>query len=157
CRRPEVACFCDELISFDTNARFIILMHPKEAKKERLGTGRLSHLLLKNSEIIVGENFDHNKGVQEILCDQKNECLVRYHGPLAHNISESSLQIKKRLVIFVIDGTWPCAKSMMRDSKTLHYVPKLSFTPEKESLFQIKQQPAKECLSTIESFYYLLD
>lgn len=156
CRRPEVACFCKDLKSIDTHTRFVILMHPKEAKKEKVGTGRLSHVLLKNSEIIVGENFDDNEKVQSLINDSENACMILYPGNDSHNITNEKLTITKKLIIFIIDGTWPCAKSMMRDSKTLHLIPKISFDNSCESLFKIKQQPAKYCLSTIESLFYLI-
>ena len=44
----------------------------------------------------------------------------------------------------------------MKLSRNLHAIPKLSFTPEQCSQFHIKKQPAKECLSTIESVDLLL-
>ncbi len=36
-------------------------MHPMEYKKEKVGTGRFSHLILKNSEIVVDVGFDENE------------------------------------------------------------------------------------------------
>ena len=158
CLRPEEICLCNTFKAFDTKTRFIILMHPKEAKHERVGTGRISHLLLKNSEIIVGDLFDQDQKVQTILNNPENHCMILYPGIDSHNISDKRLTFSthKKLVLFIIDGTWPCAKSMMRDSKTLHTIPKLSFTPPSQSAFSIKQQPGEFCLSTIESLYQTL-
>jgi len=44
-----------------------------EFKKEKVGTGRFSHLILKNSEIIVDIGFDENKRFQEVLNDPEYE------------------------------------------------------------------------------------
>ncbi|MBP9674388.1 MAG: DTW domain-containing protein [Bacteriovoracaceae bacterium] len=161
CFRPEKSCFCKTLKPFATETYFCILMHPKEAKKEPLGTGHLSHVCLKNSRIIVDETFDQNLEVQKILNSPDYFCMLLYPGDHAHNITDhnftSPLPSHKKRLIFVIDGTWSCAKSMMRESKTLHNLPRISFNTSQTSQFKIKQQPAAFCLSTIESFYYLLD
>ena len=45
-------------------------MHPKEYKKEKKGTGTMTHLQLENSEIIVGVDFANNKRINEILTDE---------------------------------------------------------------------------------------
>lgn len=139
-------------------------MHPKEARKERVGTGRLSHLSLLNSQIIVGENFDTNIEVQNLLKDNNYFPVILYPGKnaicLDHSVPEflnSEIIAAKKLLIFVIDGTWACAKSMMRDSSCFHNLPRLSFTIDKASIFTIKQQPSNYCLSTIESLYKVLD
>ncbi|MDA9189784.1 DTW domain-containing protein, partial [bacterium] len=157
CFRPKKACFCHEVKSFETNTRFVILMHPKEARKEPLGTGRLAQLSLLNSEIIVGENFKDCIKVNSYLNDGKYKCMLLYPGESSHNISKSKLEFRGELVVFIIDGTWPCARSMLRDSPNLHDLDKISFDNTKLSSFIIKQQPADYCLSTIESLHILID
>ena len=49
---------CGSITPMETRTRFVFLMHPKEFKQEKAGTGRLTHLCLKNSEILVGVGFD---------------------------------------------------------------------------------------------------
>lgn len=167
CLRPLSSCFCSAITQIETNCRIIILMHPKEARKQRIGTGRLAHLALKNSEIIIGESFDNNIRVQELLSFQSSENIfpmILYPGETSHNISHAPITVQPndksasvlQYIFFVIDGTWPCAKSMMRDSKILHSIPRISFELIESSRFTIKHQPASYCLSTIESIYYLL-
>jgi len=134
-------------------------MHPKEAKKEKSGTGRLSHLCLKNSQIIVGESFDKSPQVKALLEDSNYFHMILYPGNDAFDISNTckNLSNSKPLLLFVIDGTWACAKSMMRRSPILHGLPRLSFTPKGTSKFLIKQQPSTMCFSTIESLYFILE
>lgn len=158
CLRPVKACFCSYTKPFETKTRFVLLMHPKEAKKERHGTGRMSSIILKNSEIIIGINFDQDRKVQAYLSDSTKECYLLYPGDHSHNISQAPLEkTDKERVIFIIDGTWPCAKNMMKRSTCLHQLPRISFDSSLESKFKIKQQPAKYCLSTIESLYVLVN
>ncbi len=160
CLRSQNACLCSHLTPFKTTFEIVILMHPKEAKKQTVGTGRYTHLSLINSRIIIGENFDENKEVRKILEDQKYYPFLLYPGEDALNISKEKMDSKlfegKIPLVFIIDGTWPCAKSMMRDSTCLHGVPRISFDNSIESRFVIKHQPAKYCLSTIESVYIVL-
>lgn len=160
CFRPPSTCFCHILKPFSTNFEFCILMHPKEAKITHMGTGRMTNVALRNCRIIVGENFDDNHQVQKIIHSEKYFPMMLYPGNNAINVSSDKLSTDlfqgKKPLVFILDGTWPCAKSMMRDSKTLHSLLRISFDSRLESKFAIRQQPAKYCLSTIESVYQVL-
>ncbi len=156
CYRPRKNCLCGYIQPFETLFRFVILMHPKEARKQPLGTGRITHKSLVNSEIIIDKNFDHNKRVQSYLKSSEWDCYLLYPGRQAVNLSEKKVMIKGKPLLFILDGTWPCAKSMLRDSPSLHSLPRLSFTNQKKSRFYIKHQPAEYCLSTVESVYEVL-
>ena len=46
-------------------------MHPKEAYKQKTGTGRLAHLTLEDSEIIVGVDFTDNPRLNTLITDEK--------------------------------------------------------------------------------------
>lgn len=161
CMRPKTSCLCQYVNPVETKTHFIFLMHPMEYKKEKNGTGRLTHLQLKNSRIIMGVDFTNNKEVNDILNNPDNECFILYPGAESFNLSEvsfSDIQKKKaRKCIFIIDGTWPCAKKMLKLSRNLHSLPKISFDNKEKSQFLIKQQPAPLCLSTIESTLKLLN
>ena len=58
--------------------------------------------------------------------------------------------------IFILDGTWPCARKMLKLSKNLQKLNRVSFDNEIKSKFIIKQQPESLCLSTIESVHTVL-
>jgi len=129
-----------------------------EHKKEKVGTGRFTHLILKNSRIFVGINFDQDKDFQSALCDPDYETFLLYPGDDALEIENGFAERRpsRPLQIIVIDGTWPCAKKMMKLTTTLHETPRLSFTPGKTSEFKIKHQPMEGCLSTVESIYQVI-
>lgn len=158
CRRRIRTCVCAHLKPFETQTRYIILMHPMEHKKEKVGTGRFTHLILKNSRIFVGIDFDQDKSFQAILNDPDYETFLLYPGDDALEIEKGFSNGKplKPLQIIVIDGTWPCAKKMMKLSPSLHSIPRISFTPGKTSEFRIKHQPMDGCLSTVESIYQVI-
>ncbi|WP_262493283.1 tRNA-uridine aminocarboxypropyltransferase [Maribacter sp. Hel_I_7] len=161
CMRPSSTCICKHISPFKTKARFIILMHPKEYKKEKNGTGHMTKLQLKNSEIIVGVDFTNNNRVNEILTKEKNSFLL-YPGKDNFNLSiRESSEINSFMGtnphIFILDGTWPCARKMLKLSKNLQNLKRVSFDNKIKSKFIIKQQPNSLCLSTIESVYTVLN
>lgn len=132
-------------------------MHPMEYKKEKVGTGRFSHLILKNSRIIVDVGFDYNSEFQEVLKDEEYESYVLYPGEKSINLSDEGVVLSpKKKQIFVIDGTWACAKKMMKLTTTLHHLPRVSFRTDRVSEFAVKHQPIPGCLSTSESLHQLL-
>lgn len=160
--RPEESCICKHLCPFQTRTRFIILMHPKEYKKERNGTGRMTQLQLENSEIIVGVDFTHNKRVNELLGNENSNSFLLYPGEETFNLSvekgpEMVSFMGENPVLFILDGTWPCARKMIKLSKNLQALKRVSFDNTIESKFLFKQQPAALCLSTIESVYTVLN
>jgi len=160
--RPSSTCICKHLNPFPTKTRFIILMHPKEYKKEKNGTGHMTKLQLENSEIIVGIDFSNNARVNEILNQEKSSSFLLYPGKDSFNLSiRKSPEINSFLGdtphIFLLDGTWPCARKMLKLSKNLQKLKRVSFDNKIKSKFIIKQQPESLCLSTIESVYTVIN
>jgi DTW domain-containing protein len=133
-------------------------MHPMEFKKEKVGTGRFSHLIFKNSEVIVDVCFDNNPRFKEILNDSDYETYVLYPGFKTIDLGTNELKdtLRKKAQFIVIDGTWPCAKKMMKLTSSLHHIPRVSFTTQRVSEFSVKHQPLPGCLSTVESLHQVL-
>ncbi len=137
-------------------------MHPKEYKKEKNGTGYMTNLQLENSEIIVGVDFSDNDRVNEILTNEEIGSFLLYPGRESFNLSqrkgsEMNSFMGKNPHLFILDGTWPCARKMLKLSTNLQKLNRVSFDNSIESKFIIKQQPEALCLSTIESVYTVLN
>lgn len=161
CFRPQSACFCGDIQAIRTHTRFVILMHPKEARKVKLGTGRLTHLCLKNSEILQGIDFTEDQRVNRLIKHPSYCPVILYPGENSIDISEfrfpDGISDSRKLLVFVIDASWPLAKKILKESDNLHALPKIHFRPQGPSRYVIKKQPHKYCLSTIESVYVLLE
>jgi DTW domain-containing protein YfiP len=160
--RPSSTCICKHICPVQTKTRFIILMHPKEYKKEKNGTGFMTNLQLENSEIIVGVDFTNNNRVNEILTKEKSCSFLLYPGKDNFNLSiKNSSEINSFMGnnphIFILDGTWPCARKILKLSMNLQKLKRVSFDNKIKSKFIIKQQPESLCLSTIESVYTVLN
>lgn len=126
-------------------------MHPKEYRKTKNGTGHFTNKSLINSELLIGIDFNENDTINNIINNTNNECFLLYPDKTATNLSTTPIKTKKNIVIFIIDSTWPCSKKILRVSKNLQKLNKISFSSTIYSKFLIKTQPDKFCLSTIES------
>jgi len=158
CYRPLTSCMCSYVKPIETQTKFVILMHPKEFKKTKNGTGHLTHLSLVNSELYVDIDFSGHKAINSLIDNNNNLCYVLYPGKNSININTQKIDRSgKQIVIFIIDSTWPCSVKILRLSRNLQNLPRLSFTHTKISQFQIKEQPKEFCLSTIESTQTILE
>ncbi len=160
--RPVSTCVCKHIKPLQTNTRFVILMHPKEYKKQKNGTGHMTNLQLENAEIIVGVDFNKHQRVNEILADQNNASFLLYPGKKSFNLSTSNDKEMNDFMgqcpyLFILDGTWPCARKMLKLSTNLQQLKRVSFDNTIKSKFIIKQQPESLCLSTIESVCTVLN
>lgn len=174
CLKPKVTCYCEAIQPFATDAHFVILQHPLERKRS-VGTARLTHLCLKRSTLIPGAGFADDPQVQALLADPSRHCVVLYPGAdaldIGHPDARAELAMRlagseespgrstadqKELVIFVIDGTWSCAATLMRRSPNLMALPKISFAPGPVSEYGFRKQPAPECLSTLEAVHRVI-
>ena len=138
-------------------------MHPIE-RRRRIATGRMSHLSLMDSELIVGESFENDRRLNEILKNPEFNCVVLYPGVRSLNLTLSTTETKqslfvngKKTVVIVIDGTWATAKKMMNRSPNIKFLQKICFTPPGPSRFRVRKQPRAECFSTIEAIHHTIE
>lgn len=143
----------------DANVKFVFLMHPKEAKHQKTGTGRLAHATLPDSEIIVGIDFTKDPRVCELLADPQYFPVFMYPGKDAWNCKKEGFKEavgNKKLLVFIIDSTWFCSKKMLRYSTNITSLPKVSFCGSYKSIYTFKKEPYEYCVSTIETCYYFI-
>jgi DTW domain-containing protein len=163
CRRAAVNCYCTLMKPFASGAEFVILIHPRENRK-RIGTGRITHRCLTNSQLIEGVDFTANEKVNQILRDEKYWPAILYPGREAFDLSkegvarlESTVPVHQKLLIFVIDGTWYYARKMLKVSRNLWNLPQIRFEPTHRSNYQIRKQPHDICFSTLEAVHFMID
>jgi DTW domain-containing protein YfiP len=163
CLQPEFGCYCAQVKKFDPNIKFVILIHPIEARR-RIATGRMSHLCLQNSALIRGQDYSQNLEVEAIIQNPNHHSVILYPGNqslnLSHIAKEDQLNLfprDKKLVIFVIDGTWATAKKMLNQSTNLQKLSRICFSPSKPSNFRVRKQPAPGCYSTVEAIHQTIE
>ena len=150
---------CKYTKEIDTGIKFVFLMHPKEAKRQRTGTVNLAHISLKDSEIIVGLNFAENTRLNQLLNDPKYYPVMMYPGEEACTARKEGLKEVlegKTLLVLILDATWFCSRKMIEHNPFLLELPRISFYGDYRSIFTFKHEPRPEYISTIESCYYFI-
>jgi DTW domain-containing protein YfiP len=163
CRRPRSGCYCALISPFESEPRFIILTQPREAK-HRLGTGRMAHLCLANSSLFEGVDFTDDKRVNREIHDPASFPVLLCLSPSSINLTrqlwserQTLFPRKRKLVVFVLDGTWKSVGKMVRSSQNLARLPKICFDPPTPSAYRIRREPRPECYSTIEAIHQVIE
>ena len=112
---------------------------------------------LENCELHIGIDFTNHKRLNELLNNTDYEPYVLYPDKDSIKLNTQKLSAEKKSLIIIIDSTWPCSKKILRLSKNLQNLKKVSFEHNKSSQFKIKTQPNQYCLSTIESTLCVLE
>src|ERR1700722_12742310 len=68
CLQPHLTCYCRHLQPFETQIKFAILTHRLEVRR-RIATGRMAHLILKNSKLLMGYDFSKNQELDNLIND----------------------------------------------------------------------------------------
>ncbi len=170
CQKPLELCVCVEIHPQSTHLHVLILQHPQEPDHE-IGSARLTHLALANSSLKIGlswRNLAAVLGKQEI---NPGRWAVLYLGsgvkgeatnqqPLQF-VSQKGVPVAKPDQldgIVILDGTWSQAKSLWWRNPWLLKLRRIILTPQHKSLYkELRKEPRRECLSTIESVAEVLE
>lgn len=163
CSRPPPLCVCSSLPAklIDTSTTVLILQHPRERRRKSLSTVPLMPLCLEKCTVKVGYEF----ALEEL--DLVTECIGRgqrplllFPGPDAISLDDDnsdnilqSLQDNEQLLV-LIDGTWNEARGVIyRSPELINECQHIKFQSETESIYpvELRKEPEKHCLSTLES------
>lgn len=152
-------CLCKYTEEIDSGIKFVLLMHPKEVKKNRTGTGWITRISLKGCEIIEGLDFAENTRLNKLLEEPQYYPVLLYPGEDAWTASHQKFKEEignRTLLAIIIDSTWFCSRKIIQHNPQLLKLPKLSFSGSYRSIFTFKREPRPEYISTIETCYYLI-
>jgi DTW domain-containing protein YfiP len=151
CRRPSGHCFCALIATLVTRTRVVFLQHPRE-RRVAIGTARMAHLALPNSELHEGISFAGHAAVAAII--QAPGAAVLFPSDLRDSdrsgIEPTSLSAPPSTLI-VVDGTWPQARKLLRANPLLGRLPRIALRPEQPGRYRIRREPYPECLATVEA------
>jgi len=168
CSRPPPLCVCQSLPNdlIDTSTSVLILQHPRERRRKSLSTVPLMPLVLKKCAVRVGYEFtpDELDLVAEYIARGQKPLLL-FPGPDAISLDDDSdvqavqdFQNKEQLLI-LIDGTWAEARGVyMRSLELMSMCQQIQFQSDAESIYpeELRKEPQKHCLSTLESCAHAL-
>jgi len=122
----------------------VFLQHPRE-RRVAIGTARMAHLALPNSELHEGVSFAGNAAVER---------LVREPG-VAVLFPDAALERRAPLApptsLIVVDGTWPQARKLIRANPLLSGLPRIGLVPARPGNYRIRREPSPSCLATVEA------
>ncbi len=153
CRRPANYCWCAHLSPVATRTRVVLLQHPRE-RDVPIGTARMAHLGLPNSELHVGVDWSASPALERALANPLLPPALLYPGDGARDLALHPPPGPVTLV--VVDGTWSQTRKLVRANARLAALPRYAFTPAAPSTYRIRREPAAHCLSTLESLVHVL-
>lgn len=155
CERPEKSCLCHLVTLVDNDIHIVILQHPLEVKQSK-GSVTLLHQSLKNSQVIVGENFTDNIEVQRLLEHYHQQCAVLYPANDAVVLSVNNSNITTPKCLFILDGTWKKAYKMFMSNTWLQQLPHFTLENDIVGQYRIRKTTKKHALSSLEACCYAL-
>lgn len=165
CHRPGTRCFCDLTLPFSSSAEFALIVHPDEVKST-VGTAWILRRSISNLKWIrsKGIALDEDPAFLELLNTPNTVPLLLFPGPHALNLNqaptpawESLVPRSHRPLLIVIDGTWTQAYRMLRLSRLLQALPRVSFETTQLSEYGFKLQPHPACLSSVEGVHRVIE
>ncbi|MCD6048360.1 MAG: hypothetical protein K0S08_2007 [Gammaproteobacteria bacterium] len=171
CQKLPELCVCDQIQTHKTKLHVLILQHPQEPDHE-IGSARIANLALSNSTLKVGlswrnlsavlgkENIDPKRwAVLYLGSGVKGE--VKTSQAALQFVSNKGAPIEKPSAlegVIILDGTWSQAKALWWRNAWLLKCQRVILNPKHKSLYkELRREPRKECLSTIESIAEVLE
>ena len=135
----------------ESRTRACFLQHPREGKTA-IGTARMAHLSLPNSELHLGVVFEDHARVRALAAAEGTALLFPGEGA----VEPSALRDRPPRAVIIVDGTWSQARKVVKHNPFLQALPRLAFRPDKPSNYRIRAEPSDDCVSTIEAVVHLL-
>lgn len=157
CWKAKAACVCDAIVPTKSKRRVLLLQHPQEPDV-KLGTARVTNLVLTNSVLRIGLSWPNLKvalGEDAV----PSRWAVLYLGPVGGPSGFVDKKGKAAPVdpdeidgVVVLDGTWSQAKALWWRNAWLTKCRRLVLAPKRPSRYGVRRkEPRREALSTLES------
>lgn len=131
--------------------KVVIIQHPLE-QKHPFNTGRIAHLCLNNSELMVAETLSQ----QQLDLLLKTPSALLYPSlewlPASNEINCAEQTLTNNIQqLIVIDANWKKSKKMLHLNPPLQHLPRVNLTGNLQSNYTIRKTSMQDGLSTIES------
>jgi DTW domain-containing protein YfiP len=166
-------CVCEVISPVDNDIYVLILRHPQEQDR-KLGTAKIATLQLKNSALRTGLSWANLGKASGLPNPDPKKWGVLYLGtaktsePLPPriltvlskkgNVADEQDSVLDELEgIILLDGTWQQAKALWWRNAWMLKCRRLVLQPPEVSLYgNLRKEPRKESVSTIEAAAYTL-
>jgi len=153
CLRPQSACICRWIRPVAHEAEVLILQHPMEADHAK-NTGRLLHLSLPRSRMLMGETFEE-AGLHAAMAETPAYTVLLYPATPQDDevpaLDLEQLKVPSRVRLVVLDATWRKSRKMLHLNPLLRRLPRLSLEDVPASAYLIRKAHKPGQLSTLEA------
>lgn len=153
CLRALSACICRWIAPVAPEAALLVLLHPLETGNAK-NSGRLLHLGVAASKLIVGETFDAEVLDGLLHADGRTPVLLYPQTPDDRNLPPPpalpSLPASM-LRLVVLDATWRKSRKMLYLNPALQKLPRLALNDVAPSNYRIRKAHAPHQLSSLEA------
>jgi DTW domain-containing protein YfiP len=150
CLRAASTCICALARPVATGVAVLLIQHPLEVRTAK-GTGRLLHLSLPGSALLVGETFEPGE-LDAVLHADGRQPLLLYPGAAAAGAVGMP---PARLRLVVIDATWRKSRKILHCNPVLAALPRLALDGV-AGAYRIRKAHAPHQLSTLEAAAHAL-
>lgn len=153
CLRAQTACICQWIAPVAPQASLLVLLHPLEVGNAK-NSGRLLHLSVAGSALVVGEIFDSDSLDALLHAGGRTPVLLYPATPDdLHLPAPSPLpQLPaSALRLVVLDATWRKSRKMVYLNPALQALPRLALVDVAPSNYRIRKAHAPHQLSSLEA------
>ena len=162
CFKPEGVCFCPDIEVNKSTIEIVILQHPSEARNPE-STARLGSIAWQGAQHFVGlswpslskllgETVNSQEWAVVYLGGKKDGRELTKHGNKLVSRGGEEKELRKLKGLIFIDGNWRQSKTLWWRNPWLGRLSRLVLSPEAPSQYsELRRQPRKECLSTVEA------
>ncbi|SDK76029.1 tRNA-uridine aminocarboxypropyltransferase [Microbulbifer yueqingensis] len=151
CQRPLNVCYCSALVHIPNRIKVLIIQHPLE-EKHPFNTGRMAHLCLENSELVVAETLT-GTGLARLLAPRSALLYPNLDWlPAVEQVGKGGMMASGPLEqLVVIDANWRKSKKMLHLHPALQQLPRVSLEGDLQSNYRVRRSSLPNSLSTVES------
>ncbi|MFK7765735.1 MAG: tRNA-uridine aminocarboxypropyltransferase [Mariniblastus sp.] len=145
CFRPVSQCYCDAIPRIQNKTEVLILQHKRE-RDHPFNTARMVRAGLLNSRLLSAKN----SVLATMDLKLGDGCGLIYPSRDAKVLTDLSPSERPKQIV-LLDGTWPQARTMVRDIPVLQNLPCYKLAPTEPGKYRIRLEPDDVSLSTVEA------
>lgn len=154
CLRPRSACICHWARPVVQATEVLILQHPLEILHPK-NSGRLLHLSLPGSRMLVGESWDASEWSKALAVPKYTVLLYppidQTEQASAPNPDPAMMQNLAHVRLVVLDATWRKSRKMLHLNPALQQFPRLALKAVPSSRYLVRKAHKPGQLSTLEA------
>ena len=153
CHYPLKTCVCEAVSNVVCQTKIYVMQHPSEVKAAK-NTVRLVQLCLENLTLIIGEEPDDFKPIQNLPIENT---FLLYPEDDAIEVENLKQSVRLPINLIILDGTWKKAYKLKMMNPWLSQFKTLSFASLPKNQYIIRKAKRPDSLSSLEAIAHSLE